>query len=122
MLEGLDHVALVVRDVDASAEWYAATLGLEHIHADVWPVPVVMAAHGTGVALFPARPDADQAPPGTLGMAHCAFRAGRAAFDGYKESLTARGVAWEEQDHGIARSIYFTDPDGHRLEITTYEV
>jgi len=28
----------------------------------------------------------------------------------------------EFQNHGIAHSIYFRDPDGHELEITTYEV
>jgi catechol 2,3-dioxygenase-like lactoylglutathione lyase family enzyme len=25
-------------------------------------------------------------------------------------------------DHATAHSIYFADPDGHRLEITTYEL
>jgi len=25
-------------------------------------------------------------------------------------------------DHGIGHSIYFDDPDGHELELTTYEV
>jgi catechol 2,3-dioxygenase-like lactoylglutathione lyase family enzyme len=28
---------------------------------------------------------------------------------------------YECQDHHIAHSIYFSDPDEHRLELTTYE-
>jgi len=31
-------------------------------------------------------------------------------------------IALEFQDHGIAHSIYFFDPDGHALEITTYDL
>ena len=33
-----------------------------------------------------------------------------------------RGVAFEERDYGVAWSIYMSDPDGHLVEITTYEV
>jgi catechol 2,3-dioxygenase-like lactoylglutathione lyase family enzyme len=36
--------------------------------------------------------------------------------------LRARGVAFEERDYGVARSIYMPDPDGHLVEITTYDV
>ena len=39
-----------------------------------------------------------------------------------KRELEKRGIKFEFQDHEIAHSIYFRDPDGHQLEITTYEV
>ena len=31
-------------------------------------------------------------------------------------------VAITVSDHGIAQTVYISDPDGHRIEITTYEV
>jgi hypothetical protein len=34
----------------------------------------------------------------------------------------AAGIAFEFQDHAVSQSIYFDDPDGLRLELTTYEV
>jgi len=33
-----------------------------------------------------------------------------------------RGIKFEFQDHEISHSIYFRDPDGHALEITTYDL
>ena len=33
-----------------------------------------------------------------------------------------REISTEFQDHGISHSIYFQDPDGHQLELTTYDV
>jgi catechol-2,3-dioxygenase len=36
--------------------------------------------------------------------------------------LQSRGVPFQFSDHEIAHSIYFTDPDGFLLEITTYDV
>jgi catechol-2,3-dioxygenase len=35
---------------------------------------------------------------------------------------SASGIPFEFSDHGIAHSVYISDPDGHRIEITTYEV
>jgi hypothetical protein len=35
-LEGLDHIAIVVRDVKASVAWYRSTLGLSRFHEDAW--------------------------------------------------------------------------------------
>ena len=57
----------------------------------------------------------------TEGIDHVA-RADRANFTAAKAALSERGIAFEEQHHGIAESIYFHDPDGHELEITTYEL
>jgi catechol 2,3-dioxygenase-like lactoylglutathione lyase family enzyme len=115
-VEGLDHVALAVSEHALSVRWYRELLGLERSHPEWGDAPaMVMAGNGSGLALFPAgdRP---------LGFLHLAFRADRARYEAAKETLTREGVAFEEQDHGTSHSIYFADPDGVRLEITTYEM
>jgi catechol 2,3-dioxygenase-like lactoylglutathione lyase family enzyme len=118
-IAGLDHVAIEVADLDAAERWYAETLGLERAHPE-WDPPRIMAAGGTGVALFPT---ADGAPVEPLPhLNHIAFRVDRDSFDSAREELARRGVELRESDHGSAHSIYFTDPDGHRLELTTYDV
>jgi len=55
-------------------------------------------------------------------MLHLAFRADRENFLGAQRELENRGIKFDFQDHEISHSIYFRDPDGHALEITTYEV
>ena len=57
-----------------------------------------------------------------LRMLHLAFRANRGDFLAAQRELEERGIKFEFQDHEISHSIYFRDPDGHQLEITTYEV
>ena len=43
-LEGLDHVALAVRDVERSADWYVEVLGFERRYQGMWNgVPVFVA-------------------------------------------------------------------------------
>ena len=51
-----------------------------------------------------------------------AFRVNRPNFDEARSELKGRSIEFEFQDHDIAHSIYFHDPDGHEVEITTYEV
>ena len=121
-IDGLDHVALAVRDPEAAARWYKDVLGLERKHADVWgSLPAFVTSGGSGLALFkvegPPKP-----PPGrdVLTMRHVAFQVDGANFAKAREALTARGIDVEFQDHVVSRSIYFRDPDGHEIEITTY--
>jgi catechol-2,3-dioxygenase len=42
--------------------------------------------------------------------------------DAAQRTLAEHGIPFELQDHVVAHSMYFTDPDGHRLELTTYEL
>jgi catechol 2,3-dioxygenase-like lactoylglutathione lyase family enzyme len=123
-LEGIDHVALAVRDLRRSAEWYIEVLGFEHWHDGMWNgEPVFVGKGKTALALFVARdPDVPDAPRGGLGMLHLAFRASGSEFIRAQAELQARGIAFQFQDHEISHSIYFRDPDGHRLEITTYDL
>jgi catechol 2,3-dioxygenase-like lactoylglutathione lyase family enzyme len=55
-LEGIDHVALAVRDVERSAKWYIEVLGFERLHEGMWDgIPIFIGKGNTAIALFPAR-------------------------------------------------------------------
>lgn len=124
-LEGLDHVALTVRDIELAANWYIDVLGFERQHDGMWGgIPTFVGKGKTGIALFPADKNASGAARQNhpVRMLHLAFRTDRKNFLAAQEELERRRIAFEFQDHEIAHSIYFRDVDGHELEITTYEV
>ena len=122
-LEGIDHVAMSVRDIERSAKWYIDVLGFERFHEGMWKgVPTFIGKRNTGIALFPASHEAKTSGHREIRMLHLAFRADRENFLAAQRELEKRGIEFEFQDHEISHSIYFRDPDGHQLEITTYEV
>ena len=46
--EGIDHVALLVRDVEASVRWYSDVLGLRRMYQEVWgSFPAVVGTGGS---------------------------------------------------------------------------
>ena len=123
-LQGLDHIAISVADVARSAQWYIEVLGLERQHGDVWDdVPLFVGKGETGIAIFPARDSASESDATRrIGLRHFALRADRANFLRAQTELKDRGISFHFEDHQIAHSIYFRDPDGFQLEITTYEI
>ena len=121
-LEGIDHVAMGVRDVERSAKWYVEVLGFERLHEGAWGgVPTFIGKGKTGIALFPATREAKSSSHREIRLLHLAFRANRENFLAAQRELEKRGIKFEFQDHEISHSIYFHDPDAHQLEITTYE-
>ncbi len=124
-LEGIDHVAMSVRDVEAAANWYIDVLGFERRYEGMWDgIPVFIGKGTTSIALFPVRSKEETATSAHSGvqLLHLAFRATRKSFLAAQEELKQRGIHFEFQDHEISNSIYFSDPDGHKLEITTYDL
>jgi len=130
----IDHVELFVPDRQEAADWYCRVLGLHVVPGfEQWtanpggPLMIATSAGGTKLALFEGEP---QQARSTAGFHRVAFRVDADAFIAFVRSLddhqlndhqgrpvTADAVV----DHDLAYSIYFCDPYGHRLELTTYE-
>ena len=86
--------------------------------------PIFVGNGAAAIALFPVRDKAgstshDHAPVRTL---HFAFRTDRENFLHAQDELKKRAIPFDFQNHEISHSIYFRDPDGHQIEITTYEL
>ena len=117
----IDHVALSVRDLSASEAWYRRHLGLERRHADLWDgPPVMMGAGDTCLALFQAEGGEGGGTP-AVRVLHLAFRTDAAGFRAARLHLKDEGIAHREVQHENCWSLYFADPDGHKLEVTSYE-
>ena len=127
-LEGIDHVALAVADVERSTAWFIEVLGFERRFDGMWNgVPVFVGKGTTALALFPRReshdsPTSEQRKSNDIDMLHLALRADRKNFLAAQDELQNRGVRFDFEDHEISHSIYFRGPDGHKFEITTYEL
>lgn len=122
---GLDHVAIGVGDVQRSREFYERVLGFERLHPE-WDEPVVMGTAGTGVAIFdreaqPSSTPAEVEPP-AVRILHIAFRVDRSGFEEAEQALAEEGAEPKFSDHGLSHSLYIRDPDGHQIELTTYDV
>ena len=116
-LEFLDHVAIRVRDPERSALWYGKVLGLERFQPEDWkPVPIMMLAGNSGIALF--HDSDDSVLPEMKEVMHIAFRVGPDKLDAIKHRLDKHEVNFVEEDHVHFLSVYFRDPDNYRLEIT----
>jgi catechol 2,3-dioxygenase-like lactoylglutathione lyase family enzyme len=121
-VQGIDHVGLAVQDVRQSVEWYQDMLGLERLFEDVWgDFPGVVGIGDTSIAFFP-KDDPDLPLPPGLPIHHVAFRVYRGNFDAAQKKLAEKGILFEFQDHKIVHSLYFFDPDGHLIELMTYEL
>ncbi|HTL78330.1 MAG TPA: VOC family protein, partial [Candidatus Babeliales bacterium] len=104
-LEGIDHVAMGVRDIEHSAKWYIDILGFERLHDGMWNgVPTFIGKGNTGLALFPANQEPKTSAHREIRMLHLAFRATRENFLGAQRELEKHGIKFEFQDHEIAQS------------------
>ncbi|MFN2458591.1 MAG: VOC family protein [Chitinophagaceae bacterium] len=125
LINFLDHVAIRVKDVEASAQWYQKVLGLKRYDVPEWKnIPVFMLAGKTGVAIFPARVNEPELHRSSkdIRIDHFAFNVSNEDFKKAKHHYESIGQEFEFQDHIHFHSIYTKDPDGHTVELTTIAV
>jgi catechol-2,3-dioxygenase len=122
----IDHVELFVPDRQAAAAWYERVLGLVPVpKATQWAEdpegPLMISSdHGkTMLALFQGTPRGERP---TAGFHRVAFRVDAKGFLAFVDRIKEMKIeSTRLRDHNQAISIYFDDPYGHHLEVTTYE-
>ena len=125
-IEALDHVALTVRDPQASMDWYQRVLGFQVAAMEgltSGPPFLLRVAPGCYLNLFPADSSEPAAAPdhNTLAMRHVAFRVTYACMAEVEAELKTRGEEVMAFDYGPrCRSLFISDPDGHQLELIGY--
>ena len=120
----LDHVAIYSKDVNASVIWYKKVLGLKLYDKEEWGgIPVFMLAGRTGVAIFPAKPEAQSIDArNSISIEHFAFQVSKEDLEKAKAHYENLGIPFDFQDHHYFHSIYTRDPDGHKVELTALVV
>ena len=115
----LDHVAIRVSDMERSVKWYQDVLGLNQFNDQKnWgDFPHIMLAGNTGIALFPKKEEDDLSY--VSGRMHIAFNVDRGDFQAFQHSFEQKGLEFSFENHHHFHSIYFTDPDGYIIELTT---
>ncbi|MCW5519762.1 VOC family protein [Aureitalea sp. L0-47] len=124
-INGLDHVAIRVKDLERSAEWYTKLLGLKRYQTPEWGhYPVFLLANRSGIALFPANPNDTAIDPTSrnVKLDHFAFNVSRENFEKARKHYEELDMDYTFSDHHYFHSIYTKDPDGHTVELTTIVV
>ena len=124
-IEFLDHVAIRVKDLNVSAEWYQKVLGLKKYQLPEWgEFPIFLLSGKSGIALFPAILTDTQLESNSrnLKIDHFAFNVTNENFEKAKKRYTELNLEFNIKDHYYFHSIYTKDPDGHTVELTTIVV
>ena len=132
-LARIHHVAYRCKDAKATVEWYERVLGMTYTTAfaedhvpstgayDPYMHVFLDCGGGNVVAFFelPEQPEMGRDPNTPAWVQHLAFEVeDEPALLSAKAHIEAQDIAvvgptW----HGIFKSIYFFDPNGHRLEL-----
>ena len=122
-IQHLDHVAFTARDINGLAEWYEKMFGMKRVYADAWNGkghPVALCAGDACVALFRVREGAEPAPTEPIDPSrHFAMALDRANFEQAQRDLQELGIEFRLRNHKVCDSLYFNDPEGHEIELTT---
>jgi catechol 2,3-dioxygenase len=120
--ERIGHVVIKVRNLERSRKFYTEILGMD-VMMEIPAIPGCFLANDRRdhheIALFEVGAEADGLHGRQIGLAHIAFRLRneqdlRAAYQEFKEKDVPISFT---VDHGVTKSIYFRDPDGHELEV-----
>ena len=132
-LKGIHHAAYRCRDAQETVAFYQDVLGMEFQCAfaedyvpstgayDPYMHVFLEAGHGNVLAFFelPEQPEMGRDPNTPAWVQHIAFKVESLdALLAAKAHIESRGIdVLGPTDHGVFQSIYFFDPNGHRLEL-----
>lgn len=132
-IDQIHHVAYRCRDAKETVEWYVQNLNMDFVLAiaedkvpstgedDPYMHVFLDAGNGNVLAFFelPTRPPMGRDENTPPWVQHIAFKvADRETLLAFRERLEANGIeVLGVTNHSLFHSIYFFDPNGHRIEL-----
>lgn len=112
MISGINHLTLAVRNLERSFDFYTRVVGLEPIVK--WAQGAYLLAGDDWICLSLD----EQARSGPLSdYTHVAFNVDAETFAVCTEAIREQGTTIWKENRSEGDSLYFLDPDGHKLEI-----
>ena len=114
MIKGINHITLSVKDVDQSFEFYTQILGFKPVVK--WPKGAYLLAGDLWFCLFL---DDNTRKSKLPEYTHIAFTISEQNFKVMSERIKKSGAKIWQENQTEGDSLYFVDPNGHKLEIHT---
>jgi catechol 2,3-dioxygenase-like lactoylglutathione lyase family enzyme len=109
MLRGLNHITIAVSDLEQSLDFYTRLLGMQaHVR---WDRGAYLSLGDLWICLA-----CDEVQP-ARDYSHIALDIAETDFPAFAARLRAARVSKWKQNSSEGLSLYFLDPDGHRLEV-----
>lgn len=112
MLKGISHITLAVKDLETSFNFYKDVLGFK---------PLMKKTTGAyflaGDLWFCLNLDPNRETQTSPEYTHFAFDVNESGFKVLSENITKYGSQIWQDNTSEGHSLYFLDPDGHKLEI-----
>ena len=124
-VQGIDHVAINVRDLQRSLDFYTQILGLSVTQREYSKpgIEYFLDCGSSLVGLIQGKPDEAEhlLKDGGIGGNHVSFRVKKNDFDAVVETLKNQNInILFSKKREKSWSVYFLDPDGNKLEITAW--
>ncbi|PKL42296.1 MAG: glutathione transferase [Candidatus Riflebacteria bacterium HGW-Riflebacteria-1] len=112
MIRSINHITFAVKDLEKSFKFYIEVLGLKPVSK--WKNGAYLKAGDTWLAL-----NCDEKVTTSVrnDYSHIAFTCLNTEFLELKTKLLNYGITEWSENKSEGESFYFTDPDGHKLEI-----
>ncbi len=112
MISGVNHITLSVRNVEESFAFYTQVLGCRPVAR--WPKGAYLLAGDMWLALHQDQQVRAAVLPE---YTHLAFSVSPEDFESLRERILASGAPIWQKNQTEGASVYFVDPNGHKLEI-----
>lgn len=112
MIVGLSHVTLSVRDLPRSISFYVDLLGFRLVAH--WPQGAYFEAGSLWLAVIVDQQVRSAPLPE---YSHIAFKVPAASYADFAARIKSAGATVFQENRSEGDSLYFLDPDGHKLEI-----
>lgn len=109
VLTGINHLTIAVRDLSRSLHFYREILGFRLMAT--WEAGAYLELGSLWLCL-----SVDETASAATGYTHYAFSIRESDFQAFKMRLQASGATEWKQNSSEGGSLYFLDPDGHKLE------